>query len=691
MTQDLDIELSRIDINSDNYQSETLAVLNRWHEDDEQRRTERAAAWSQSINFLLGNQWIQFNERTRHYETIPYTDANKNIDRPVTNHLLRWVITNLAGFTAEPTTTVDPNSDEPSDKTSAKVAEVILDYLWDEMGKGQQYYEAALWAICCGITFRKSFKKNTFNYLELPQMEGGKQKLDEDGNPVSTKQRIRCPESEIISPFNLSFDGIPKRWKDVNIVMESSVRRLGFIKENYDADLPGYLGNAAKVKEESVVTHVLGIGEGLRNLVEGQRTSNFTKGFNEVKGSAIVKEVYVRPTLQHPMGRMLVSAGEHLLFDSAKGDKKSPYFYQDGKIWHPYTCWNFWLLPGSMWGMSMVQQLVPIQRRINAIDALMAYNRKTVAVSQWLIPSGANIPDESIIGTPGQHITYDVDAHGAKPEKTHGEPLPQQVLNERALLLEEGSQIANAADIRSGENPRGVNTVGQLQILTEQADKQRSKQIESWEQFIEDSESLDLLNFQDCYVAPDEKMVAKFKKYSKDLTKYDWDHFLGEKIRDNSNVKVEPNSTVPKSRIMRQNIILKLAGMGLLGEIVGDPYAHKKFLEEFGLTELFSDGSIDMQKAEKCIEMMLDGQYPPVLEGVDNPDVQLIVLARYMKQPKFLELDPKIKNLFFKRHQEYVQELAKSNPVPANAPEGAGAPQPGGGAGEPVMQDSMAA
>lgn len=721
---DLDLEISNLD---ENDEQAIVGKINSWSQSDINRKNLRAASWSQAIHFLIGNQWLQYNAHEYRWDIIPYTEANKNIDRPVTNHTLRWVTANAAGFTSTPNFIIEPNSDDPNDKTSAVVAQVIQDWMWDDLEKDQSYYEAALWGLTCGTAFRKSFKKLNGSSLVLPtgeqdilggvppqlgqgqetppgqasttpgsealsQVPPGPQQVGPmlPGQPFPEEQIIplKSVECEIISPFNLTFDGLPKRWRDVNIIMEQSVRKLSWIKKQYTSTEPGYTNKAGDVKEDKVVTNILAMSEGLKNLVEGSVYSNATttaSGY-EVKESAVVKEVYVRPSEKFPRGLMIVVAGDVLLYRSPS-DTGSPFYYRNGKIWHPYTCWTFMKQPGSMWGISLVQQLVPLQRRINAIDALVSYNRKTMAVGVWLIPSGSGIPDESLVGIPGQNVTYDPDVSGAKPEKVPGQPLPDQVLKEREIIINDGNLIANAADIRSGINPSGVTTVGQLQILTEQANSSRSKQVDSWEKFIEESEALDLLNFQDCYKAPQQDISSEFKKYSKDLTRYDWEKFIGSDMRDNTTVRVEKGSTVQRSKLLREQTIMQLLPLGLLGDI-NDPYINKTILSEFGLSNLSSSADVDVKKAEKMIEMMLDGKYPPVLE-VDNPDIQITVLARFMKDPKFLELPQPVTELFIKRFHEYAMSLAKAqaqspNALPPQKPIGGeegGPPKPHDGKG----------
>lgn len=668
MSESLDIDLKQLE--KAESEEQIVSIVNNWHGNDINRKQERAAGWSQALHYAAGDQWIRYNQREHRWEAIPYTDANKNIERPVTNHFLRWIVVNSSGFTSRPEMVVDANSDEPADKTAAKIADVVLDYLWEDLDKDDLYYEAALWALLTGIVFRKSYKQHTRDYVELPALKGDKE--------VIIKQYIRKLMTEIVSPFNMAFEGLAKRWRDVSVVMESTARSIDFIKDQYDVDAPGYTGKAKDVKEEMIVSSPLALYEGIKNIIEGYNSSNYgtRTGGSELKNTAILKQIYVNPCKKYPEGRLIVTASNVLLYDS-----KSPYYYLDGKFWHPYTAYSFNKLPGSIWGISLAQQLIPIQRRINAIDALIAYNRKTVAVGTWLIPNESNIPDEQMIGIPGQNVNYDTSPTGARPEKIPGTPLPAQVIQERQLLLGDGERLAYAADIRSGDNPEGVKTVGQLQIIMEQTEQSRSKQVESWEKFIERSEQLDLLNFQDVYQIPNPKVNNQFKKFSKDITSFDWNKFIGTDIRDNATVRVGRGSTVRTSKLLRQNVILTLAKGGLLGDIMADPFLHKKFLEEFGLTMMFSENNIDIKMAEKAIEMMKDGEYPPVLD-IHNPDIQLMVLVRYMKDPKYLELEDRIKRLFEKRKIEYIDMLAEQPVEATNILPQPGQKMPGmGGAG----------
>lgn len=642
MSAQIDIQLSEADLSSP---QKIAGIIDSWMDSDIHRRTDRVKAWSEALNFYAGNQWITYNDRSNRWQPIANNDATKIIDRPVTNHILRWVMSSVSRFTNKPSIIVDSNSDDMRDKTSAKICEVIKDWLWEDQEKDSQYLEAALWGTICGTVFRKSIKKYSDKFIEL-------------GN--EDRAQMRMVDSDIVSPFQVIFDGLPQRWRDVGTLMHTQVRRVDDIKRQFMIDEPCYFPEAAeKLSEEAIVSTSLAYSEGLKNIVDGAGSYSPSTGNQyDLKDSAIYKEAYVRPSRKHPKGIMACSAGGQLLYFGP-----SPYFYLQGKFWHPFTSWTWGTMPGSIWGIGLVQQLIKLQRRLNSIDALVAYNRKTMAIGRIFAPSGCGIPEGTFVGIPGQVTTFDETPTGGKPFFENGVALPSQVMQERQMILQDGDRLALAGDIRSGENPSGVNTLGQLQILTEQADLSQAKTVESWEKFIERNETLDLLNFKDCYQVPDETLIETFKRYSKDITENDWKTFTGNQIRDNASVRVEKGSTIARSRILRQQMLMNMIKLGLFPEMFTDPYQRRQILEEFGMSQYEKDANIDVKYAEKAIEMMLAGDYPPVMPEVHNPDIQLPVLMRFMKDPKFLELKPEIKVLFFKRQKELVAALVQAGPV----------------------------
>lgn len=668
MNGQMDLRFSEADIKNP---SSIVTLLNEWMDSDVHNREDRMRKFSEAINFYAGNQWIRYVEKERRHEPIPTTENNAILDRPVTNHILRWVTTNVSRFTNKPNLIVDPNSEEMVDKTTAKICEVVLSYLWENLGKDEQYLEAALWGLICGTVFRKSMKRSGLRTIEIP---GG------------DSTALRCVETDIVAPFQIVFDGLPQRWADVGSLLHAQVRRIEDIKKQFTVDLPGYFPAAAEeLAAEEIVSTSMNYGEGLKKIIAGSGSfNNGQSSDGELKDCAIYKEGYVRPTRKHPKGLMFCAAGSQLLYFGP-----SPYYYLEGKFWHPFTSWTWGTMPGSVWGMGLLSQLIPLQRRINQIDALVSYNRKTMAVPGWFAPSACGIPEGTFVGVPGQVKTYDETPLGGKPTQHAGLALPPQVSQERETIIADGNLIALAGDVRSGDNPKGVNTLGQLQILTEQAEMSQAKQTESWEKFIERSELLDLLNFKDCYQVPDEVTVKSFKRFSKDITESDLKSFTGNNIQDNATIRIEKGSTIAKSRVLRQQMLMRMIQMGMFPEMFQDPFQRRMILEEFGMSQYDKDSNIDVKFAEKSIEMMLAGTYPPVLPEVHNADIQLPIIMRYMKDPKYLELDPKVQILFDLRRKELVMALVQAGPVTPNFD--APAPMKDPGVGDDLFAEKGAA
>ena len=115
MSRNLDLAISELDYEDD---ENLVKTINNWYKLESDRKQLRAMAWSQAIHFLAGNQWIQYNNREQRFDTIPVTERNQHLDRPVTNHFARWMIINASGFTNKPSISIEPNSKDPQDNTS---------------------------------------------------------------------------------------------------------------------------------------------------------------------------------------------------------------------------------------------------------------------------------------------------------------------------------------------------------------------------------------------------------------------------------------------------------------------------------------------------------------------------------------------------------------------------------------------
>ena len=126
-------------------------------------------------------------------------------------------------------------------------------------------------------------------------------------------------------------------------------------------------------------------------------SGTYTRAASSQKNSAVVTQVWEKPSGQFPEGRFWVYSGETVLH-------KGPWPYTKGVARHKYPFVEFYYDEnvGSIWGLNMVSNLIPIQMAINDqstyMNGRLAWDRPTI-----LAPRNANIaPDDYNDIKPGQ-------------------------------------------------------------------------------------------------------------------------------------------------------------------------------------------------------------------------------------------------------------------------------------------------
>lgn len=633
--------------------------------------------WMQNIYFLLGDQHIFYNTISRQFELIPQSKGDY-IPRPVTNFFQPIASTICSILTRnKPTANVSPNSMNAEDIGAAKIAAKVQDVKWEDDDMESKLMEAALWAVCCGTVFRKDYWDTSYGkVVRVPLTQQiQKQVLGPmgdiqivtseepvvnpmDGSPMFDELPLGDNAVSIIDPFRMCVDPNAVNEGDMAWIMEVSVQRIHWIKENFSKSGNGFTGEGAQVKPDQNTNTMLEMSQRLKTISgKGSGPYGGTSSLQtELKNVAVIKELYVRPTAKHPRGQQIVTCNNKVLY---RGD--SPYYDGTPGSFHPYSIFKWELVPGRFWGKSLLEDLVEPQRRINAIDSLIILNRKTMVSPQKLIPAGSGIPDGQWSGAPGLQLQYrPVGANGAKPEIVPGVQLPPQVYQERDITKGEMYQIARTNEILQGIRPTGVGTYSALQLLQDQSYSVLSPQIHRWEKFIEKGETKKLKLIATRYREPRPEFINKLRVMSKDITDVEIANFIGSDLRDNCSVRVEAGSTIPRSEAAKQQQLMDLANTGTLGDIINNPVNKQKFLEKMGVTGFDSDFEIDVKRAQWEVEMLENG----LIDGIavlpyENHAIHLQIHMNRMKEPSFMKLDPSIQQMFIQHvelHNMYQQE-----------------------------------
>ena len=663
-------ELDLQDIkNQDKDIDEVAAKIEAYYKQDVADKLLRAYTWDEAIRFYDGDQHIEYNVSTNRFQQITVTRNNDFIPKPTTNYILPVVRTIVSQLTKQrPEAIVRPNSKDPRDIASAKLGDLALDVKNEELREDEKNQEKAYWGVITGTAFKKIFWDESGNKaIKIPQYEMVTENItDELGQPVQQMNELSQPmtdkmgqpiyqtrqvekengikeypigdvNSAIITPFNIAFHLSARSPLELEWIMEYSIQKLGWIKRTYGKTEPGYTGKANEVSEEKDLSAVMQLEYRLRTLTgrrSGGHYATGSSGYIDIKNSAVVKEYYQKPNSEYPNGRMCVVANGRTLYD---GD--NPYYVEGvDDSWNPYVEWRFEIVPGRAWGKGLVEELIPINRRINAIDSLIILNRRTMAIPQWLLPDGCGVPNGYINGRPGLNIPYrPVGANGAKPEKTVPTPLPQQVYEERNQAVEDIKRLGTTNDVLEGVNPVGVYTAYQLQQLQENAVGSLAATFQRWEKSFEREETKKLLLISKRYKEPREEFGRKLKIMNKDITDIDIEMFMGEDLRDNVNVRIEPGSSIPRSKAAEDALLREMVQSQVL-DVVTNPVNKREFMDKLGIKGFDYQSSPDVKRAQWENSIIEAGDMESLIVQQSQPIPQIPQIDPMTGQPVMDEI-----------------------------------------------------
>lgn len=580
-----------------------------------------AKEWDEGVRFFMGQQHIQYSRVGKAWEDIPVTRYNEWFPRPVTNYIAPTVMTMVSLFTRQkPSATIYPNSEDEADKSAAKLADKILDAKWELDQEQREYIRAQYIKLLTGTVFKKT---NWDSSKGEPVLLMG-----EDGVPYESKNGD--VSIEYIDPFRMKVD-----LNGQNFFIEENVKPVSWIKEHYDREGNGYTGLASKIQEDEDLSDSLRT----QNLFKSDSFKGSYKSSEKdnLKGCCVIKEAYFAPSRKYPKGlQVIVASGQVLYIESYKGAKNT---------WHPYD-WDKWIdIPFRFHGKSYVKDLIPLQLRINGIDALIELTLRTTGMPQWLIPNGCGVPEGYITGKPGLEIRFNqVGSSGLYPQKVSPEGVHPQMWKWREETVTAFYMEAGTNEVMQGMRPEGVNTASGLNLLLEQSYSKFSPQLSSSEKFIERTQQAKIQIIADFYKEVRPELVQFLKQLNRDNLDVEIFNFVGADLRDNTRVRVEAGSSIPKSKAFEQEMLKQLGQAGMFGPIdpVSNPIGNEEFLEKFGISPIHSEINADVKRARWINSVLTSvnrGQMsidkvPPILP-VDNLDIHFKVLTDEIKRPEF--------------------------------------------------------
>lgn len=467
--------------------------------------------------------------------------------------------------------------------------------------------------------------------------------LDEEGQPVVDRVREGEIETHVKMLFNFYWDPKARDLEEARWCGELCYLDLDWWDQNFPTLGP-------YVAEESGADTSSYYEASLTALVGPsiQGTAHYGGGQNLVHG-AVGRFYQEKPSAEYPKGINAIVANGVLIY---------PEEEEDGEV-HPelpikdsngnptgefnYTEFKYDIAVGRFPGRTPLDDMVPLQRKINGIDAQILMNRKTLLNPWVLAPKGSGLVPGQVAMRPAATIVYNFVGIGQAPQVVKGEALPNSIYEERKAAEQSMNELAQSEGMDKAQAPQGMKSGVALNFMREKADEEQSPRLGRWARCMAARKRKQLLLAQQFYREP---RAIKLLGTGKEWEVHYWQ---GSDLAGNTDVTIDPGTVIPRSPAIKTQLIFDAAEQRLID--FQDPQQKQKALEILGLQDFETEIGPDMRRATKENAEMDEGQPAMVNEKMDNHEVHLKIHIPRQKDPSFDALPELAK----RAHQQHVQ------------------------------------
>lgn len=585
-------------------------------------------AWQLNMNFLLGNQ----------YCSVGYGGAVEEMDkqyfwqeREVFNHIAPIYDIRYAKLSKiKPKMSVIPSTTDERDIKTAKVSKKILSAVYNKMGISEKINEALKWSEVCGTSFYKVVWSK-----DAGQVVG----IDESNNQIRSGE----VDVSVCSPFEIYPDNMSAgNLDECQSIIHAKAYSVFDIKDLFGVDVDG----------QDIKTFSLNnVYSGLGGLGYNATATKITQ--NVKSNSAIVIERYEKPSREFPNGRLIIVAGDKLVFEG-----ELPFANGiDGKRDFPFIRQVSFENPGCFWGSSVIERLIPVQRAYNAVKNRKHEFINRLSLGILSVEDGSvdidNLEDEGLC--PGKVLVYRQGAD--KPEYLSTESIPNGLSDEEDKLLTEFSKISGVTEILDksyvSSNLSGVA----LELLIGQDETRLNMSSESLKNAVKLMAQKILRLYKQFAIFP------RLAKLVGDNGKLEMFYFSSSDV-SSDDVVIDAQSEVGETLTQRREMLFTLLDKGLLSDENGvlSNRMKTKFLDMLGLGVW--EGGQDLHELQTN---MADEENLKMLNGVsiktceiDDNELHYNSHVAFMLGKDYLNAkakNPKLEEIFLLHVREHKKEL----------------------------------
>lgn len=447
------------------FDDQIVSFVNDEYDKRRQARLPFELQWRLNAEFLAGNQYLDIDPSSLSIQEIPKIYWSQ--EREVFNQIATIYETRVAQLSRTiPILKVRPASQDEGDIGAARVSSSLLNATWEDENVD------IVWDDLCAIAeetgtalvktvWNKDKGATMFKYMQEKEAQPN---VDSNGDTAQVVEMLEHDQEEIeikegdievtvVSPYEFFPDNNNSpSLERCHSVIHAKAMHVKDIEEIY--------GIAVKPEKVDIMT-MQQSQSGLGGL--GYSVGGFRGKTAGLENYAVVKEYYERPSKKYPNGRLLIVASKQALHIG-----ELPYMVGKGDTRDfPFALARSIKKTNQFWGISVIERLIPIQRRYNALRNRKAEYLNLVAIGQWMVPEGGLVDDMELSHDPGLVIEYRQGV--GKPEPVQFPNLPASFENEVGTLLSEFTAISGVSELsRYSQAPSGVKSGVALSIANEQ-------------------------------------------------------------------------------------------------------------------------------------------------------------------------------------------------------------------------------
>ena len=582
------------------------------------------ATWQLCMNFLMGNQYCQVSQNQ---EVAEFEKQYFWQEREVYNHIAPTVEIRLAKLQkVRPTMSVVPASTDDSDIKTAKICKKILNSIYNRSDVSRIICEATKWSEVCGTSFYKVIWDNKLGKLIARQ---GKNDINQGDVSISV-----CTPFEIY-PDNVCTENID----DCQSIIHAKAYHVDEIKSIYNVDIKG----------EDIIVFSLDnsfTSGGLGYLSQSNKISSGIKTNN-----ALVIEKYVKPSKEYPNGRLIIIAGDKLVYNG-----ELPFINRaNGKRGFPFIKQVSIEQNGCFWGTGIVERLIPIQRAYNAVKNRKHEFLNRISMGVLTVEDGSvdldNLEEEGL--SPGKILVYRQGS--SAPRFMTSQSIPLDFEKEEEALLSEIMLVSGVSDLLKNSSSYTNLSGIALQLLIEQDESRISPTSDRIKECIKDLGGQILRLYKQFAKGP------RLAKIVGDNGELEMLYFNNSDI-SSEDIVFETDSEITESLAQRRSMVFDLLNAGLLQDENGKLSNRMRLkaldLLGFGIWENAQDiNELHSKKASKENYELIKDLHVSVSE-IDDHDMHINEHIAYMLGSEY-ENQIKINKGLEEKFLEHIRQHKK--------------------------------